>query len=122
MSRQILARLTPTKNLQLCDKKSASVRRPLAGYAGSLARSNWNWECWFLWRELNRKTLDVAAIEPGPHCCEAGALTTALSLLPNFRAQRFTASRASRAESHRATHQVMMMTQKFKRLASGKGR
>ena len=29
MSQQILAQLTPTKNLQFCDKKSASVRRPL---------------------------------------------------------------------------------------------
>ena len=29
MSRQILAQLTPTKNLQFCDKKPASLRRPL---------------------------------------------------------------------------------------------
>ena len=28
MARQILTDLTPTKNLQLCDKKSASVRQP----------------------------------------------------------------------------------------------
>ena len=63
--------------------------------------SNWNLECWFLWREENRrtrrKTLGAGTrtnnklnphvtpgpgIEPGPQRWEASALTTAPSLLP----------------------------------------
>ena len=39
MSPQILARLTPTKNLQFCDKKSASLRRPLVLHCASLLRT-----------------------------------------------------------------------------------
>ena len=66
-----------------------------------ISRSNWNLECWFLWRKENwrtrRKTLGGGTrtnkklnphvtpgpgIEPGPQRWEASALTTASSLHP----------------------------------------
>jgi len=76
---------------------SRDVFKPIAG---PLSWSNWNFKCWFLWREENgstwRKTLGVrrepttnstiiwhpARIEPGTHRWEASAFITAPSLLP----------------------------------------
>ena len=61
-----------------------------------ISKSNWNLECWFLWREENRRTLRKTlgagtrtnnklnahvtpgpGIEPGPQRWEARALTIA---------------------------------------------
>ena len=83
------------------NKKKISVAHPHGGYSSTDSRSNWNLECWFLWKEENRrtrrKTLGARTrtknklnphmtpgpgIEPGTHWWEASALTTALSLLP----------------------------------------
>ena len=66
-----------------------------------ISRSNWNLECWFLWREENRRTrrktlgaetrtnnklnphvMPGPGIEPGPQRWEVSALTTAPSLFP----------------------------------------
>ena len=77
---------------------NSKADKPVALISGS----NWNLECWFLWREENRrtrrKTLGAGTrtnnklnphvtpgpgIEPGPQWWEASALTTAPSLLPN---------------------------------------
>ena len=76
---------------------NSKADKPVALISGS----NWNLECWFLWREENRrtrrKTLRAGTrtnnklnphvtpgpgIEPGPQWWEASALTTAPSLLP----------------------------------------
>ena len=67
-----------------------------------ISGSNWNLECWFLWREENcrtqRKILGAGTrtnnklnpqvmlgpgIKPGPQRWEASALTTAPSLYPH---------------------------------------
>ena len=76
---------------------NSKADKPVALISGS----NWNLECWFLWREENRrtrrKTLGAGkrtnnklnphvapgpGIEPGPQWWEASALTTAPSLAP----------------------------------------
>ena len=65
-------------------------------YAGPLSWSNWNWRCWFLLRENQRRTLGArwkpttnsthiwhwGGIEPGPHWLEVNTITTAPSLFP----------------------------------------
>ena len=82
---------------------NSKADKPVALISGS----NWNLECWFLWREENRrtrrKTLGAGrrtnnklnphvapgpGIEPGPQWWEASALTTAPSLLPQCTFQR----------------------------------
>ena len=84
---------------------NSKADKPVALISGS----NWNLECWFLWREENRrtrrKTLGAGTrtnnklnphvtpgpgIEPGPQRWEASALTTAPSLLPFTAAFTFT--------------------------------
>ena len=92
---------------------------PRGGYSSTVSRSNWNLECWFLWREENRrtrrKTLGAGkrtnnklnphvtpgpGIEPGPQRWEASALTTAPSLLPTYMASSGFVSRVYLADTN----------------------
>ena len=75
----------------MCKEEATSA---LAGFrAGRLFWLNWNLECWFLWREENRRTRRKVLgartrtnnkTQP-THCREASALTIAPSLLSKER-------------------------------------
>ena len=85
---------------------------PQGGSSSTVSGSNWNLECWFLWREENRrtrrKTLGAGTrtnnklnphvtpgpgIEPGPQWWEASALTNAPSLLTAEKYETYFASK-----------------------------
>ena len=86
--------------------------QPWLVYALPLSWSNWNLECWFLWKEENWRTrsktlgerrkpstnsthiLHQARIEPGLHWWEASILATAPFLLP-YRVNRIHPERIS---------------------------
>ena len=58
-------------------------------FLSTVSKMNWNIECWFLWREENRRTCEklnlhltpISGNEPRPQWWDVSTLTTAPSLL-----------------------------------------